>query len=161
MDEPSAGSTTPEPEKEKPKPSRGRALVFDSPEPWPERIGTAGLLDLLVVTIHRHVVLDEHQAVAVALWTALTYVYDEFDVLPIRVAESPTRIPSPAITSVLPTDRLLITTALVDALIPPIPPFSMVWFPIRTALLAANMPPPEFSLAVLSFTVHRSKHRIP
>jgi 5S rRNA maturation endonuclease (ribonuclease M5) len=45
-------------------------------EPWPEPVGGAVLLDILIKKIRRHVVMSEDQAVAVALWILLAWVHE-------------------------------------------------------------------------------------
>jgi uncharacterized protein DUF3854/uncharacterized protein DUF3631 len=66
--------------------------VFASdPEPWPDPVnGDALLHDLTKFTL-RHVVTDNHSAVAVALYTVLTYLTDAVDILPLLVILSPIR----------------------------------------------------------------------
>jgi putative DNA primase/helicase len=46
-------------------------------EPWQDSIDGGVLLGALVARIRRHVVMGEHQAVAVALWIMLTWVHEE------------------------------------------------------------------------------------
>jgi putative DNA primase/helicase len=45
-------------------------------EPWPEPVDGCILLQLIVEKIRQHVVMSEDQAVAVALWVALTWVHE-------------------------------------------------------------------------------------
>jgi putative DNA primase/helicase len=45
-------------------------------KPWPEPIDLDVLLQRIVEKIRRHVVMSEDQAVAVALWVALTWVHE-------------------------------------------------------------------------------------
>ena len=49
---------------------QGRAVQYEEPEPWPEPVDGAPLLDNLAASVKRFVVLPEHGAEIVALWTA-------------------------------------------------------------------------------------------
>ena len=49
---------------------------------------TATVLEDVRTFIRRFVVLDDHQALAVALWVALTHVYDAFGITPYLVITS-------------------------------------------------------------------------
>jgi hypothetical protein len=59
-----------------------------SVEPWSETVATAALLQELTAKIIRHVVLQPHQALAVALWIMLTWVHDAAKYSPYLVATS-------------------------------------------------------------------------
>src|SRR5439155_17978614 len=61
----------------------GRGLVFADPEPWPEPVDGAALLDDLAQTYRRFVSLPDAGAEALALWIICTYALDRFDVAPI------------------------------------------------------------------------------
>ena len=61
---------------------QGRAVQYEEPEPWPEPVDGAPLLDNLAASVKRFVVLPEHGAEIVALWTAHTYCMDATDVTP-------------------------------------------------------------------------------
>jgi putative DNA primase/helicase len=61
---------------------QGRAVEYEEPEPWPEPVGGAPLLDNLAASAKRFVVLPEHGAEIVALWTVHTYCMDATDVTP-------------------------------------------------------------------------------
>jgi hypothetical protein len=66
--------------------------VFASdPDPWPDSVAGEALLHDLTGFTMRHVVTDDHSAVAVALYTVLTYLTDVVDVLPLLVILSPTK----------------------------------------------------------------------
>jgi putative DNA primase/helicase len=67
----------------------GRYLVFADPEPWPEAVDGAALLDDLAETYRRFVSLPDGGADALALWVAFTYALDAFDVAPILALCSP------------------------------------------------------------------------
>ena len=57
-------------------PGKVAPLRFESPEPWPEPVNGAELLDEIAATYRRYVVLPEHADIALALWTVHTYSYD-------------------------------------------------------------------------------------
>lgn len=60
--------------------------------PWPDRVDGAALLDTVVATIRRYVVLpDVHAARAIALWIILTYCDASVSVLPLLLITSPTK----------------------------------------------------------------------
>src|SRR5262245_27535441 len=67
----------------------GRGLVFADPEPWPEPVDGAALLDELAHTYRRFVSLPDGGAEALALWIVFTYALDAFDVAPILALCSP------------------------------------------------------------------------
>lgn len=60
-----------------------------TPEPWPDPVDGAAVLDEVEAVLAAHVVLPEHTAPAVALWTLWTYVYTAFAVAPILNVYSP------------------------------------------------------------------------
>jgi hypothetical protein len=67
----------------------GRQLDLHEPEPWPDPINGARLLDEMVAAIRRYVVLDETGVRSVALWALGTHVFDSFNIFPRLVATSP------------------------------------------------------------------------
>src|SRR5262245_65275280 len=67
----------------------GRGLVFTDPEPWPEAVDGAALLDDLAQTYRRFVSLPDGGAEALALWLVLTYPLDAFDIAPLLGLSSP------------------------------------------------------------------------
>jgi hypothetical protein len=67
----------------------GRPLTFVAPTPWPEEVDGAELLDELVETIKRHVVMLAAAAYAVALWIMHTYVFTAMMVSPRMELKSP------------------------------------------------------------------------
>src|SRR5207245_2046268 len=69
----------------------GRGLVFADPEPWPEAVDGAALLDDLAQTYRRFVSLPDGGAEALALWIIFTYALDVFDVAPILALCSPVK----------------------------------------------------------------------
>jgi hypothetical protein len=58
-------------------------------EPWPEAVETAELLQALVETYSKHVVLPEHGAVAMALWCLHAWAVDASYVSPFLMLTSP------------------------------------------------------------------------
>src|SRR5262249_52937880 len=67
----------------------GRRLDFPDPEPWPEAVDGAALLDDLAQTYRRFVSLPDGGAEALALWIVFTYALDAFDMAPILALCSP------------------------------------------------------------------------
>src|SRR5262245_59510974 len=67
----------------------GRRLDFADPEPWPEAVDGAALLDDLVHTHRRFVSLPDGGAEALALWIVFTYALNAFAVAPILALCSP------------------------------------------------------------------------
>lgn len=59
--------------------------------PWPRPVNGAHLLDSLVKTIRRHVVVSPEAAVATATWVMFTHANEAFSKLPMLVITSPTR----------------------------------------------------------------------
>ncbi len=75
----------------KPEAATGRGLTMPKVEPWPEPVPTAALLDALVRTIGRHVVLPEPARIAVAGWIAHSWVYHRFQHTPRLAISSPVK----------------------------------------------------------------------
>ncbi|MDD9938056.1 MAG: DUF3631 domain-containing protein [Myxococcales bacterium] len=69
----------------------GVAAVVSLPEPWPEPVNGAEVLDDLVKAVRRHVVLGEHEAVAAALFALHTYCLDAAHISPRLAVLSPTK----------------------------------------------------------------------
>lgn len=67
----------------------GGALDMAHPEPWPEPVNGARLLDALTAVFRRYVVLPEGAADALALWVLHTYCLDVIDTSPILAVLSP------------------------------------------------------------------------
>jgi 5S rRNA maturation endonuclease (ribonuclease M5) len=61
-----------------------------APEPWPEPIDLADLLDRIVETAKAHLVLPAGGAEVVALWAVFSHAYDAFHISPYLTATSPT-----------------------------------------------------------------------
>ena len=87
-----AAQPCPEPETKKAKDDdtkAGRALVLHEPEPWPEPVDGAKLLDEIAAGIRRYVVFGVTAADAVALWCVGTHAFNVFTIFPRLVATSP------------------------------------------------------------------------
>ncbi len=69
--------------------ARGSTVVLSEPEPWPDEVDGAALLDELASTYARHLALPEGAAAALALWVVHTYCFDAFSVTPRLAVCSP------------------------------------------------------------------------
>jgi putative DNA primase/helicase len=67
----------------------GTPMLFTDPEPWPEAVDGASLLDDLAALYTRYVVLPVGAADMLALWTAHTYTHAAAQVTPRVGIESP------------------------------------------------------------------------
>jgi putative DNA primase/helicase len=70
---------------------QGRAISFPEPEPWPDSVDGAELLDGIAAAIRSHVVLAEHARDTAALWVVHAYLTDCFLVSPRLCVRSPTK----------------------------------------------------------------------
>src|SRR5215831_5405949 len=70
---------------------QGHAVSFPEPEPWPEPVDGAALLNGIAAAIRQHVVLTDHPRDIIALWTLHTYLIDRFLVSPRLGIRSPTK----------------------------------------------------------------------
>jgi putative DNA primase/helicase len=68
---------------------QGHAISLPEPEPWPEPVAGAELLNEIAKAIRRHVVLSNHACDTCALWVLHTYLLDCFVVSPRLCARSP------------------------------------------------------------------------
>ncbi len=68
----------------------GTAVAFDDPEPWPEAVAGADLLNDLAATAQRYLVLPTGAAEAIALWILLAHTHDTATISPILAVTSPT-----------------------------------------------------------------------
>ncbi len=66
-----------------------RSFVPPDPEPWPEQVDGAELLDALVAVFHRHLSLPEGAAEIFALWVVFAHAFEAVDVSPRLVLTSP------------------------------------------------------------------------
>lgn len=69
----------------------GAGMVFelDDPEPWPESVNGAELLDEIEHAFSRYVVLAPHAVEAQALWTLHAHTHDSAHISPILTVSSP------------------------------------------------------------------------
>ena len=70
---------------------QGRPVEWHDPEPWPERVDGAELLDGLVALLERYASLPAGGAVAVALWALYTWCFRAFAVAPNLMITAPER----------------------------------------------------------------------
>lgn len=70
---------------------QGHAIAFPEPEPWPEPVDGAALLDGIAKAIRDHVVMSDAARDAAALWVLHTYLIDCFLVSPRLGVRSPTK----------------------------------------------------------------------
>ena len=68
---------------------QGRVLALNDPEPWPDAVDGAQMLDEIRLTLTRYVVLPEHTAEALSLWVLHTHAIESADVSPILAITSP------------------------------------------------------------------------
>ena len=61
---------------------QGRPIELTNPEPWQDPVDGAALLDNLAAALARHVVMGEHERVAVALWIIHAYLLDRLMISP-------------------------------------------------------------------------------
>ena len=66
-------------------------FTLATPEPWPDSVDGATVLDDVATFIAAHVVLPPHAADVCALWVAHAYVFDVWPVTPYLLVVSPTR----------------------------------------------------------------------
>jgi hypothetical protein len=62
--------------------AQGRALDLPKPDPWPETVDGAALLDGIAEAIRLYVVLDPCEADAVALWVLGVHAFDAWVIFP-------------------------------------------------------------------------------
>jgi hypothetical protein len=58
-----------------PEPKQGRALERSAPDPWPEPVEGAALLEELATTLRKYLVLPPHAAEALGLWILHSYTW--------------------------------------------------------------------------------------
>ena len=63
--------------------------LFAGEEPWPEVVDGKALVEEIQSVIRSHVILSHHDALAVALWIVLSYVFRAFRVCPRLLVSSP------------------------------------------------------------------------
>jgi putative DNA primase/helicase len=70
-------------------PGQGTAFEFEEPDPWPDPVPGAELLDMLDRCYGDHVILPTGGAIALALWTVHTYAVAAANTSPYLVLTSP------------------------------------------------------------------------
>lgn len=70
-------------------PGPGQALGFEDPEPWPEPVDGAVLLQDVAAVLKLYVALPAHADVAAALWSVHAHALDAADTSPILALVSP------------------------------------------------------------------------
>jgi putative DNA primase/helicase len=65
-----------------------KGVSFVNPEPWPERVDGATLLDEIDYRIRKHVVLAPSAACATSLYVILTYVVSQLQICPLLIIRS-------------------------------------------------------------------------
>lgn len=68
---------------------KSAGLDLSDPEPWPEPVNGAELLNRIVAEIARYIVLPSASRDAVALWSVLTFATESTFVLPMLCVQSP------------------------------------------------------------------------
>jgi putative DNA primase/helicase len=68
---------------------QGRSLILVPPTPWPESVDGAELLDEIVATFRRYVVMVEGADVAVSLWVLHAHAFEAWWLSPYLSLESP------------------------------------------------------------------------
>lgn len=71
---------------------QGRPLDLYEPEPWPDPVDGAALVDALTTPIRRHVVLGEAEAGEVALWVAAVHAFNAWSIFPRLFINSPEKV---------------------------------------------------------------------
>ena len=72
------------------EPRAGEAMDFEEPEPWPDPVDGAVLLDELTANARRYLVLPVGAAEAIALWTVHSHAHAPAEVSPLLAITSPT-----------------------------------------------------------------------
>ncbi len=70
---------------------QGRSVVLKDPEPWPEPVDAASLLEDIRTSIKRYAILPIGGGVAAALWVLHTYLVERLWITPRLVITSPTK----------------------------------------------------------------------
>jgi Protein of unknown function (DUF3631) len=68
---------------------QGRVLELHEPEPWPDAVDGATLLGAISIEIRRYVVMGDHEADAVALWSVAAHGFDGFYIFPRLFVKAP------------------------------------------------------------------------
>ena len=68
---------------------QGEVLCLEDPEPWPDEVDGSQLLDDLTKIFKRYLILPDHGAEAMALWTLHSWAIDAAHISPLLILESP------------------------------------------------------------------------
>lgn len=80
------------PKREKPeKPKQGRGVQLEDPEPWPDPVNGAELLDAIAAMFTRYLALPAHASTALALWVLHTYAFTAWFTSPFLAITSPVK----------------------------------------------------------------------
>jgi hypothetical protein len=71
--------------------AHAQTSAVPDPEPWPDAVDGAKLLDGLTKAIQRHVILKKSEAQAIALWVVHTHALDAFGISPRLAVKSPVK----------------------------------------------------------------------
>ncbi len=74
-----------------PDQQQGRPVLFDDPEPWPDVVDGAVLLDDITATLKRFIVLPPHAVEAVSLWILHACALEAFTISPLLTINSATK----------------------------------------------------------------------
>jgi hypothetical protein len=70
---------------------QGQTLSFENPEPWPDEIDGAELLDEILKADRRYVILPKGGDITLPLWILFAWTHDAFQVSPLLDFRSPTK----------------------------------------------------------------------
>ena len=68
---------------------QGKVICLEDPEPWPEEVDGAHLLDEITETFKRFLILPDHGAEAIALWILHSWSIEAAYISPLFILESP------------------------------------------------------------------------
>jgi putative DNA primase/helicase len=71
-------------------PEKTKSLVEEL-DPWPDLVTGAELLNTIFQTVKEYMVIPDESAVVCALWTVLSYAYNNFVCVPILAVQSPVK----------------------------------------------------------------------
>ena len=72
----------------KARPGGGKRVELQTDDAWPEAVNTSELLSEILAKVREYVVLSPSSALAVALYTMLTYIVDELAICPMLLLQS-------------------------------------------------------------------------
>ena len=70
---------------------QGSEITFQEPEPWPESVNGASLLDEISGLISQHLYMPKPKADAIALWSLATYIHDRLKISTFLIVTSATK----------------------------------------------------------------------